>query len=39
MDSKPVLRIRMVGMHQGFFVDPDPGFKSPDPSIYKTYVI
>ena len=22
-------------MDPGFFADPDPGFKSPDPSIYK----
>ena len=28
----PVFRIRM---DPGFFADPDPGFKSPDPSINK----
>ena len=26
-------------MDPGFFADPDPGFWSPDPSIYKAYVI
>ena len=26
-------------MDPGFFADPDPGFKSPDPSIYKFKVL
>ena len=30
----PVFRIR-IRMDPGFFADPDPGFKSPDPSINK----
>ena len=31
---KPVFRIRM---DPGFFADPDPGIKSPDPSINKLH--